>query len=592
MPKRLFTIFMIVLFVPAFILAQSNNLIPKHKRLVNDSERPVTNHKDIQPPANIQGGAVDLGITTDYDYFSNSVIRDQIAWSGDFPVFANMVEPFESDGERHVVFTYNDGNDWQHVATFGLGRHGWPQIDVSKTGSAAGTIGIVGHVPCQLALWDGVGSFLVSEFDPDSDPSLQFSGDNVLLASTGNRVEFQFYFTTDFGVSFTNWGSMSDFSPTPIFWETNGGVEVGMSKSPDEMTIGMFGTNANEGHVYDGVSPDSADNLWLIASTDGGGTWTGQTIAVDGDVNAVMGYHTPNFAPIFENFGQVDAAIGNDGVWHFVANGYGAVLDNSNTVLGFEFPVLYYNSTMNQWKSISVEAIDTLSALNTIFPGNDLGQNYPGIAVSDDGQVVYACWTGPQLTQSGEVDTTNANGFYWMDMYHAFSLDGGATWTYGGVAAGDPAISESFAHPVQHLRINGQGEALADVVYLADLDAGVNVFGEGNLTDNPLMWLTVNLGPTAVGDDNTVPNQFTLEQNYPNPFNPSTTIKYTLAERTNVSLKVYDVLGNEVATLVNATQDVGAHQINFDAANLASGLYFYTIKAGNFTSTKKMMLLK
>jgi hypothetical protein len=96
----------------------------------------------------------------------------------------------------------------------------------------------------------------------------------------------------------------------------------------------------------------------------------------------------------------------------------------------------------------------------------------------------------------------------------------------------------------------------------------------------------------GVEDDVNGVTDYSLAQNYPNPFNPTTSISYSLAERSAVSLKVYDVLGNEVATLVNTTQDVGAYDINFDASNLASGLYIYTLKAGSFTSTKKMMLLK
>jgi hypothetical protein len=96
----------------------------------------------------------------------------------------------------------------------------------------------------------------------------------------------------------------------------------------------------------------------------------------------------------------------------------------------------------------------------------------------------------------------------------------------------------------------------------------------------------------GTGNDPLVVNEFTLDQNYPNPFNPSTRINYSLAERSPVSLKVYDMLGNEVATLVNTTQDAGSHNINFDASSLASGLYIYTLNAGDFTSSKKMMLLK
>lgn len=91
---------------------------------------------------------------------------------------------------------------------------------------------------------------------------------------------------------------------------------------------------------------------------------------------------------------------------------------------------------------------------------------------------------------------------------------------------------------------------------------------------------------------NPTPKQFTLAQNYPNPFNPITMIRYELPERADVTLKVYDVLGREVATLVNATQGQGSYQVPFNASNLATGIYFYRLKAGSFMQTKKMLLVK
>jgi hypothetical protein len=89
-----------------------------------------------------------------------------------------------------------------------------------------------------------------------------------------------------------------------------------------------------------------------------------------------------------------------------------------------------------------------------------------------------------------------------------------------------------------------------------------------------------------------VPNKFELSQNYPNPFNPATTIKYEIAKETNVTLKIYDVIGNEVATLVNETKPAGTYQVIFDASNLSNGVYLYKIQAGNFTATKKLILMK
>jgi Secretion system C-terminal sorting domain len=89
-----------------------------------------------------------------------------------------------------------------------------------------------------------------------------------------------------------------------------------------------------------------------------------------------------------------------------------------------------------------------------------------------------------------------------------------------------------------------------------------------------------------------IPVSYKLSQNYPNPFNPTTTIQFSLPRSQNVTLKVFNLLGQEVATLVNGNMAAGNHSISFDASNLASGLYIYKINAGSFSSAKKMMLLK
>ena len=83
-----------------------------------------------------------------------------------------------------------------------------------------------------------------------------------------------------------------------------------------------------------------------------------------------------------------------------------------------------------------------------------------------------------------------------------------------------------------------------------------------------------------------------MDQNYPNPFNPTTTIKYSIKEKSSVELKIYDLLGSEIAALVNEEKAPGNYDVSFDASSLSSGVYLYTIKAGSFVQTRKMLLMK
>jgi hypothetical protein len=110
------------------------------------------------------------------------------------------------------------------------------------------------------------------------------------------------------------------------------------------------------------------------------------------------------------------------------------------------------------------------------------------------------------------------------------------------------------------------------------------------------LWGTAYLGSqivTGVEESPTaIPYRFELAQNYPNPFNPSTKIQYTLKNTGNVRLSVYDLLGREVAVLVNGVRSAGSHEVTFSRPDLGSGVYFYKLQAGGQVMTKKMVLMK
>jgi hypothetical protein len=115
------------------------------------------------------------------------------------------------------------------------------------------------------------------------------------------------------------------------------------------------------------------------------------------------------------------------------------------------------------------------------------------------------------------------------------------------------------------------------------------------LCDDGIIYYTANNGG-IVTDVNylpsSIPDNYNLYQNYPNPFNPATVISYSLPREGFVSLRVYDILGNEVAELANEQKSAGTYRVDFNADNLSSGVYFYRIKIDGFAQAKKMIIQK
>ena len=136
------------------------------------------------------------------------------------------------------------------------------------------------------------------------------------------------------------------------------------------------------------------------------------------------------------------------------------------------------------------------------------------------------------------------------------------------------------------------GQTAADLSYFGN-NAILGTSPDPDASDPE--WVPANILILGAKDDNStaqIPAEYNLSQNYPNPFNPETIINYQLTMNNYVTIKVYDILGREVATLVNEEKPAGKYSLNFDASKLSSGIYFYRIKAGSFTQTRKMILLR
>jgi endoglucanase len=173
-----------------------------------------------------------------------------------------------------------------------------------------------------------------------------------------------------------------------------------------------------------------------------------------------------------------------------------------------------------------------------------------------------------------------------------------------------PSSADGIVEPVPGLLSGGPEQGRSDPVLLAKFStvtppAMIFTDEEGSYASNeiainwnaPLVFVAGYFAAegtnTGIGvREKTQPNEFQLYQNFPNPFNPSTAINYQLPVNNHVSLKVYDSIGREVTTLVNEEQEAGQYSATFNASTLSSGLYFYNMKSGSFTESRKMMLIK
>ncbi len=215
-----------------------------------------------------------------------------------------------------------------------------------------------------------------------------------------------------------------------------------------------------------------------------------------------------------------------------------------------------------------------------ILFGNSLGGMFasaPNIAANGEWRIisiVFQTRFNTKLRWNGNNATMSVN----EPGPSFFGPMGDSTGSGGGIAGADgvPLLTAKcdFAEAIVYDTLLTNSEILAVENYLADK---YNISIATGIEDP---------------QEKIIPEQFTLSQNYPDPFNPSTKIKYSVSQSSQVIIKVYDILGKEIETLVNEEKPTGSYEVNFNAGNLASGIYFYTLQAGKFTETKKLILLK
>jgi len=261
----------------------------------------------------------------------------------------------------------------------------------------------------------------------------------------------------------------------------------------------------------------------------------------------------------------------------------------------------------NTWSTLNSGTTERLLSVAAVDQSVWVGARNGLMLFSNNGGTTFSSMSNPATDDIKDIQFINGStGFACgSNSFFMFTSNGGGNWTSrsAGIQVGLNGLH--FINQNEGWVVGGAGTLYsttnAGLNWVAittptnqDLNSihsfdGVNAWSVGNLGTI----VTNYSSTTGIENQNTVkPDEFLLGQNYPNPFNPSTKISFNLPAREFVTLKVFNVLGSEVAILINDNMEAGLHEVTFNASGLKSGVYFYVISTKNFTSTLKMILLK
>ena len=279
---------------------------------------------------------------------------------------------------------------------------------------------------------------------------------------------------------------------------------------------------------YGGSSPDTTADVVLVG--EGSFNSFGVSVAAAGDVN---------------KDGYADVLVGSDG---------------------------YYNGTGRAYIYFGGSPMDSIP--DVVLTGKEAGYS-----------LGYSVAGGGDVNKDGYDDVI-------VGAYGSNSDAGSAYIYYGGSNMDSTADIDLYGEAAMNNFFGSSVSIAGDVNKDGYDDIIVGAYGYNNYTGKVYLF-SDSTSITSV-DKNlpSLPSTIRLEQNYPNPFNPTTNIGFRISDFGFVSLKVYDILGNEVATLVNEEKSAGDYKVKFDASSLSSGIYFYKLNAGSYTEVKKMQLLK
>ncbi len=617
-PTAILAVLLLLCFTAGPALG-SGSLMKKHVRMTG-KEIPtvVSNQKTFDARVHLMQSPGTVIDSTEYDWQENGSMEDHIAMfddGGTVKINATMMWGLTGETPNRAMNYYTfDGTGWNTGITdlkaFGTLRNGFGAMTQLDDGSAI----IVTHGPL-----DGGTTRAISAVDAfpqirafsyyDGNDDIDFIWPIATVNSDGSILMV---------------GSYNGSYP-PGTGLTN---QVAWTTAPDRNS--PFSDTWN---LIEDVSPDWIANDVEWPAVASGTTLCGMAI---GDVCGTMRYYeSDDFGATFTE--QIVATADTAGL--------GNVLDSTAAQLpwitcdmmyvgdephivwttgqglndGGTYGVTDFKATIMHWSpstgvDVAVEAwnqsADSTRADFVLVPWNTLSVDWPSIGMAADGNTLVMVFTGTTLGDIDPIsqDPDGNDGVAFLDIYAVASGDGGNTWTDPvNITNPDGSITEWDDRYPSIAKTNW--ECAADpgkdvyMIYSSDDRGGTWQQGtEGSYNMDYIKVTGIALEDLGIGDQikggPSLPRAASLMQNYPNPFNPSTSISFQLADRSDVTVKIFDVRGRLVRTLVDGVKEAGEYTVQWNGKEstgqqVSSGIYFYTMETNDgFSSTRKMVVLK
>jgi hypothetical protein len=390
-----------------------------------------------------------------------------------------------------------------------------------------------------------------------------------------------------------------------VYKSTNGGVnftELGTSGISLELYC-IWATDANTIYVGDGGAAGGAGgNAKVYKTTNGGVSWTTilSTGGSAGFINGIVFSRTTPTFGVIESDPPTGAGLAywlatttNGGTNWTVSSAPGitGAASGQNSIVVIDN--LYYGFGLNA--GATRVCFTSNGGTNwVVSPLGVTGSFIGGYAVSTDKQTVIAASSTslPNIARS----TNGGSSFSTVNTGTGITAYCNMKWVYGtnvcyltsntGASGCARKSTDGGLTWVTQTTNSITGITHMELIYVSGTVYAYAVAGDGSVIK-----LVDNLVGVNNGNTNT-PSDYKLEQNYPNPFNPTTTINYSLPKASQVTLKIYDMLGNEVMAVVNEYKNAGNYSASVDASSLASGVYFYKMETGTFKESRKMIVVK